>query len=335
MRLLFVKLKHIGDSLLLTPTLDAVRTEYPNAEIWVVIRESCDGIMAGCKSIDRLLTAAPPEKDRRSAGPGDFQVAWSLRKEQFDFAFELGNGDRGRLLATLSGAKIKAGWFGPKGAGFPWRWIFQSRSSRSHKGVHAVERDFQTVSDALPLSGPIPPLHFTPEMRKPWALLPADFSSPYVVLHPCTRWQRKRWTNAGWRTLIERFLDSGISVILSSGPDPSEFEEIRLIQKGFDSRVIATLGRTGWDELAWLLGSARLFVGVDTAAMHLAAACACPTVALFGPSKEEVWQPWKVPHSLVFPAGDRAEGKSLDQLRTSEISVEDVWSACEQMLAHK
>ena len=61
MRLLFVKLKHIGDSLLLTPTLAAVRAMYPQAEIWVVVREGSQGILSGCPAIDRLLTVAAPE----------------------------------------------------------------------------------------------------------------------------------------------------------------------------------------------------------------------------------------------------------------------------------
>ena len=66
MRLLFVKLKHIGDSLLLTPTLSAVRTMYPDSEIWVVVRRGCEAILRGCPAIDNLLTAAAPELSSRS-----------------------------------------------------------------------------------------------------------------------------------------------------------------------------------------------------------------------------------------------------------------------------
>ena len=59
--LLFVELKHIGDALLLTPTLVAARTQYPNAEIWVVVRQGTEGILAGCPAIDHLITVAPNE----------------------------------------------------------------------------------------------------------------------------------------------------------------------------------------------------------------------------------------------------------------------------------
>ena len=56
MRLLFIKLKHIGDSLLLTPTLTAARAAYPAAEIWVVVRRGCEGILVGCPAVDGVLT---------------------------------------------------------------------------------------------------------------------------------------------------------------------------------------------------------------------------------------------------------------------------------------
>jgi len=61
MRLLFVKPKHIGDILLLTPTLAATRAAHPDAEIWVIVREGTEGILAGCPAIDHLITAPAPE----------------------------------------------------------------------------------------------------------------------------------------------------------------------------------------------------------------------------------------------------------------------------------
>ena len=64
MRLLFVKLKHIGDALIMTPALMAARAAYPRAEIWVVVRQGCEGILAGCPAIDRVLTTAAPEAHR-------------------------------------------------------------------------------------------------------------------------------------------------------------------------------------------------------------------------------------------------------------------------------
>src|SRR5439155_13712127 len=106
MRLLFIKLKHIGDSLLLTPTLSAVRAVYPQAHICVVVRQGCEGILAGCPAIDQILTSAAPEAKKRKARQfwAELQLIRTLRRQKFDCTFELGDGDRGRLLSFLSGS---------------------------------------------------------------------------------------------------------------------------------------------------------------------------------------------------------------------------------------
>ena len=84
MRFLFIKPQRIGDALILTPTLRAVKQAYPQAEIWVLIRRGSEGILAGCPEIDRILTMAGPD-DRKltphSVSPkacrisGDFAAA--------------------------------------------------------------------------------------------------------------------------------------------------------------------------------------------------------------------------------------------------------------------
>lgn len=79
-------------------TLVAARAQYPNAEIWVVVRKGTEGILAGCPAIDHLLTVAPNENNQR--GPEslwrDLRTLMHLRRQHFDYAFELSDGDRGR-----------------------------------------------------------------------------------------------------------------------------------------------------------------------------------------------------------------------------------------------
>src|SRR6266850_2214100 len=107
MRLLFIKPKHIGDALLLTPTLAAARQRYPDALIWVMVRSGTEEILAGCPAIDRVLTTAAPENQKRPRWSWweDVKLLRELRAQRFDYAFELSNGDRGRLFAGFSGAK--------------------------------------------------------------------------------------------------------------------------------------------------------------------------------------------------------------------------------------
>lgn len=338
MRLLFIKLKHIGDSLLLTPTLTAARRAYPQAEIWVVVRRGCEGILAGCPAADRVLTAAAPEADRRAFGDTwqEMKLVRELRRQHFDHAFELTDGDRGRWLAWLSGAKVRATNVALRPLNLWWRGRFNAVSTFDWARRHRVEKDFRTVSDVLPLGETIPPLVFEAGRAKPWA---APFAlTEFAVIHPGTRWQRKRWPKENWLALA-KFLQTKVPrLVISAGPDAEERALAGDLRAALGDGVVSTDGRADWAELAGLLHRAKLFVGVDTAAMHLAAACQCPTVAIFGPSVIAQWRPWGVAHRIVTPRQILAEAviparDEPDAMTTAEVPLARVIAAVEELLA--
>lgn len=299
MRLLFVKLRHIGDALLLTPTLAAVKQVFPRSEIWVVVRGGCEGILSGCPHIDQLRTAMIPEhgaaRDERRWD--DFRLVRELRAARFEHAFELSNGDRGRWMVTLSGARgrtttTSAMVFPPH-----WRIAFNRPATRRRYKFHEVQRDYMTVSEILPLPDEIPPLRFDPGAMRPWE--PAAGFGDFAVIHPGTRWSKKAWPEDRWIQTSRALLGRVPQLVVSAGPDPQERALAGRITAALGPKAVTTDGQTDWAQLAGLLRRAKLFVGVDTAAMHLAAACDCPTVALFGESKLFEWYPWRVRHRVV------------------------------------
>lgn len=331
MRLLFVKLKHIGDALLLSPTLAAVRSAYPDAEIWVVVRKGTEGILRGCAAIDQIRTTAPPESSRRSWRDAvrGLRLLNELRSQHFDLAFELSDGDRGRLLAGLSGAQEVVG----TSVNVPLNWLAYQTVTRfsdsDWTAGHRVEKDFQTVNSVLPLGAPIPPLQFTASSCSPWQ--PAEGLGEFAVFHPGTRWRRKRWPLDRWEALGRSLRDRGLTVVVSAGPDAEERDAAAALVAGIGVGTLSTEGRASWAQLAWLLRRARLFVGVDTAAMHLAAACGCCTAALFGPSVISQWRPWEVPSRVITPPEGTTPEASLDGIHG--IRVGDVLLACDELLA--
>ena len=133
-------------------------------------------------------------------------------------------------------------------------------------------------------------------------------------------------------------LERVANVVISCGPVSYEREEAAWLQQQLGARAISTEGATSWAELAWLLGRAKLYIGPNTAAMHLAAACGCPVVALFGPSIEDHWYPWQVPYRIVtshgyVPLSDVKDRYAQVKKRTmGEIRAADVVRACEELL---
>jgi heptosyltransferase-3 len=98
-------------------------------------------------------------------------------------------------------------------------------------------------------------------------------------------------------------------------------------------------GKLTLRELAALTARARLFIGVDSAPMHIAAAAGTPVVALFGPSGEKEWGPWRVPHRVVHsnhpcrPCGqDGCGGGKVSECLT-QLPVETVLAAANELLS--
>jgi len=154
------------------------------------------------------------------------------------------------------------------------------------------------------------------------------------VLHAATRWESKRWPRDRWKETLGRILEFTPRVVISSGPAESEVAEARFLAERLGDRVLVTAGTTSWSQLAWLLGRARYFVGVDTAAMHLAAAMQCPAVTLFGQTIPGQYAPWKSPHLMIAPRGRRVGEAEVSSTSTSDrmlaITVDEVVAACRQ-----
>ncbi len=332
MRYLFVKLKHIGDALLLTPTLQAVREFDPNALIWVVVRRGTEGVLEGCSVIDRVLTAAAPEAGNRSRVEwwSEVKLGLELRRQRFDYAFELTDGDRGRWVAGLSAACRRCANTSFYSLNPWWRLWFNGRSHHEWAQGHRVEKDFFTVRDFLPIGAAPPPMVFDRSRTMKWDKLEGD--ADFVVLHPGTRWKRKRWLHDRWVEVGRSLLNHVPRIVISAGPDTEEVESAARLTAELGSRAISTQGTLTWAHLAWVLHRAKLFVGVDTAAMHLAAACQCPIVALFGPSVVSQWAPWKVPHQIVLPVGDPYGGNGPGEFLMETIDSQSVIKACTAMM---
>ena len=335
MRILLTKLKHIGDALLMTPVICAIRAQFPDAEIVVVVRKGTEGILKGCPAIDRLLTAAAPETHRRSWWNWleDFKLIMELRSKRFDYAFELGDGDRGRWVCALARANVRS-TDEPFRKLFPlWKLVFRSISHYDWARPHRVEKDFFTVGNELKLQGPPSGLCFARELsEESWAS--EEAGGRCIVFHPATRMPEKLWPEERWIEVGRALRSCGCRIVISVGPSGEEVELGKRIAAGIGPEAFSTRGELNWPQLARLLYVARLFVGVDTAAMHLAAACQCPTVAIFGLTAVVQWRPWQCPNRVVAALAEHEElpaAKVQSDNPIHGISVESVLAAVKEL----
>ena len=159
-------------------------------------------------------------------------------------------------------------------------------------------------------------------------------------IHPASRWSFKCWPaerNAG---LIDR-LSPAHRVVITAAPEPAEMSLIEKILSKTKSKPVNLAGKLSVRELGALTARARLFIGVDSMPMHLAAAMGTPSVALFGPSGEQEWRPWRVAHRVVTtshpcrPCGnDGCGGGKISECLTT-LGVDDVYAAAQELLSRE
>jgi heptosyltransferase-3 len=162
----------------------------------------------------------------------------------------------------------------------------------------------------------------------------------FILIHPPARWRFKCWTAEGYAQVINTLQkDYKLPVVVTAAPDPQEMQFIQDIVARLPTTPINLAGRLDLKALGALIAQARLFIGVDSAPMHLAAAVGTPTVVLFGPSGPYNWRPWGEGHLVITkdfdcqPCGrDGCDGSKISRCLTA-ITPAEVLAAVDRQLS--
>lgn len=308
-RVLVVKLRHHGDVLLASPVFTVLKNHAPQAEVDALVYADTQEMLWQHPAISRVHGI-----DRKWKSGGMLSRALSegslyraLRSRRYDLLVHLSDQVRGAWLARMLGCRHAVA---PEraagravGRGF-WKRSFTHRFPLVARR-HAVELNL----DALRRIGIQPSeaerrLVLVPGAeaeRRVAELLAAEGipDAAFIHLHPASRWRFKCWTVERTAALIDRLHALAERVVLTAAPDRGELDLVAAICSRCERAPANLAGKLSLKMVAALAGRAKLFVGVDSAPMHIAAAMGTPVVALFGPSGEAEWRPWGVPHRIV------------------------------------
>ena len=120
--------------------------------------------------------------------------------------------------------------------------------------------------------------------------------------------------------LIDALHARGERVVVTAAPTPAERDMVQDILARVGRQPVDLSGQLSLKALAALAQRASLFIGVDSAPMHIAAAMKTPVVALFGPSGEAEWGPWLVPHRIVASVAHPCRPCGIDGCGGGKIS---------------
>lgn len=326
-RVLVTKLRHHGDVLLAAPVLSTLKHHAPAAEIDALVYGDTAPMLEGHPALAQLHRI---ERGWKKAGAwqrlrAEWRLWSALRARHYDLIVHLTGQRRGLWLARTLGARWRVAPR-PKAPDALWSKSFTHLYALPERGNtrHTVEVNL----DALRRIGldPAPDddrvvLVPGPEAESAVTAKLAPLAGrPFIHLHPASRWMFKTWPAGRTAALIDQLAAEGHAIVITAGPAAPERALVSAILGAATSRPLDLSGQLTLMELAAVAARARLFVGVDSAPMHIAAAMGTPTVALFGPSGEHEWGPWRVVHRIVASADHACRPCGQDGCGGSKVS---------------
>jgi heptosyltransferase III len=121
----------------------------------------------------------------------------------------------------------------------------------------------------------------------------------FIVIHAPASLAYKFWPVEQTARLIEQLAKDGERIVLTGAPAKSDLALVRAIRDACRADTVDLSGQLSMKEMAALIGQAKLVIAVDSAPVHIAAAMHTSVVAIFGPSNETIWGPWRVPSRVV------------------------------------
>jgi len=295
LNILLIQLKRIGDLILTTPAIAALREKFPDGNITLAISGEGKALARAITDVDRLLVMP--------RGLTGIKTAAAIASSKFDYCIDFTRNDRSALLVLLSRARKRI-------VSFRIKMRSKFRTRFYNEFVPHRMRDMHTADYHLALLAPLgienasAPIQLKlPESARLAAdeLLEAHhIRKQFVIFHPGSARSEKFWNAQRWAEVIDcAAAHHDLDLVLTGGSSPLEQTHLDDIKSKVRHPVVDLSGKTDLLTLAALIARARLLITVDSAPMHLAAATRTPQVILFGPTNPFHWRPRESPALIL------------------------------------
>lgn len=343
-RILLIRLDHIGDVLMTTPAIHALRRHYPKSFLAILVSPSSYPIVENNPDIDKIYTFNVPWFDggrsQRISLKAYFQLLRILRKERFDIAVDCRGDFRVLFLFSfLSGSRRRVG-FTHLGGEF---LLSDGVDYDEHK--HFVELNFDLINslDVPVHSGIHYYIHSSDEDKSYIQTMLTEFGiiedDMIIGIHPTTipHWKLKRWRQDRFAELADQLSVKYKAKIVFTGSEHDR-ESIQRICSLMKETAYNAAGKTSLHQLAMLISFCQLFISNDSGPMHIAVAVKTPLVAIFGPTNPKKSGPYGNPelyrvvqHSVLCPYPCFVTECSRNHECMEEITVKNVLHVCQDL----
>jgi lipopolysaccharide heptosyltransferase II len=273
--ILVVRFSSIGDILLTTPLLRAIRTKWPGARVTVLTK----------RQYVSLVSDNPNATETFGIGPrqGVRSIAALIRNVKYSHILDLQGGLRTLMVRMLAPGP----WTGFSHRRLPRALLIRFKHNTYHEHVPVPERYFEAAADldVVPDGGP-PEFFLNPasvEKGEAWlARARVGQTRAMVAIAPGAAHATKRWPVDHWIKLVRQIVNTGADVVALGGPGDSAMGAEIAARAG--AHVASAAGDLTLQETGAVLKHAAALISGDTGVMHMATGVGTPVVALFGPT---------------------------------------------------
>lgn len=287
-RVLVIRLRSIGDTVLATPSLFALKRFLPHASVDILLEDWVAPVLDGFQQVDQVITLERKNTAARA------RVARQLRGNNYDVVYNLHGGTTATLLTRATGAKHRVGYQTYQYARLHNHLSPSSSLLWGRDKTHSVEQQLALLGwTGVPVSDR-PPTRLA-VTREASANVAAQLTAAglaetsFAVIHPAAAFATKQWAADKFGRVADDVRSRGLAVVAIT--TPNEKSIIDEMNKHTVAPAAAFTDLT-LPEITALLARARVFIGNDSGIAHIAAAVETPSVVIFGSSNTAHWRPW-------------------------------------------
>ena len=345
-KILVMRYRFIGDTLLTVPFLRNLRYAYPNAQIDMLVAPVSGEIIEECPYVDNFIYFDTTKKHRyENAVNQEKKTFWSyvklLRNNKYDKAYVLKRSLSSAFLAYVAGIKERIG-FDTEGRGF-----LLSKRVKYKENLHEIECFLDILrADGIEVKNNYLENWTTPQeleqvqdvMKK--NISEDNFSKPKVIVHATSGNRKKEWDYFKWAKIIEWLSnEKGVQVIFNGIKSDSQVYEkiLSLVENDLDILPVNFCGYFNLRQTLAFTKLCDLIVGCDSGNLHIAASVGLPVIGIYGPMNTIKWRAFCQNNAVIKtdlpcqPCGLKVKCKQ-DYACVKNISVDSVKAELERVL---
>lgn len=302
-KILVLRYRFIGDTVLTVPFLRNLRQAFPRARIDLMLEPFSGQVVEGCPYVDRIIPFKIKtihrysNRSERGKLTGYIQYWKQIKQERYDAAFVLKRSLSSALLVRAAGIPRRIG-FATEG-----RRLLLTDAVPYRHDQHEVE-NFLDCLRGLDIPVPSRDLELWPSPEgdaKVHSLLAQKGwkrSDLKIIIHASASLPAKQWPLERFAAVMNVLKQKYQARFIYTGAkeDAALYDEI---EKDVPLDSLNLCGLTSLRQNLSVYRASDLFFGVDSGPMHMAAAVGVPVVALFGPTNERKWGPWGEGHRVI------------------------------------